>query len=122
MTARAQRAIAGPRPRQLVIFPEGTRRVPGAEPSYKPGIVHLFARAGLPCVPAALNSGLFWPRRSLMRRPGTIIVEFLPPIAPGFDRTGFLAHLQDTIEEASARLLQESGNSNQRSGIGEADA
>ena len=122
MTARAQRAIGGPRPRQLVIFPEGTRRSPGAEPSYKPGIVHLFARAGLPCVPAALNSGLFWPRRSLMRRPGTIIVEFLPPIAPGFDRIGFLAHLQDTIEEASARLLQESGNSNQRSGIGKADA
>ena len=109
MTARAQRTIAGPRARQLVIFPEGTRRSPGAEPSYKPGIAHLYARTGLPCVPAALNSGLFWPRRSLLRRPGTIIVEFLPPIAPGFDRPGFLAHLQDTIEEASARLLLETG-------------
>ena len=109
MTARAQRTIAGPRARQLVIFPEGTRRAPGAEPSYKPGIAHLYARTGLPCVPAALNSGLFWPRRSLLRRPGTIIVEFLPPIAPGFDRPGFLARLQDTIEEASARLLQETG-------------
>jgi 1-acyl-sn-glycerol-3-phosphate acyltransferase len=109
MTARAQRTITGPRARQLVIFPEGTRRAPGAEPSYKPGIAHLYARTGLPCVPAALNSGLFWPRRSLLRRPGTIIVEFLPPIAPGFDRPGFLAHLQDTIEEASARLLLETG-------------
>ena len=109
MTARAQRTIAGPRARQLVIFPEGTRRSPGAEPSYKPGIAHLYARTGLPCVPAALNSGLFWPRRSLLRRPGTIVVEFLPPIAPGFDRPGFLAHLQDTIEEASARLLLETG-------------
>jgi len=107
MAARAQRTIAGPRARQLVIFPEGTRRAPGAEPSYKPGIAHLYARTGLPCVPAALNSGLFWPRRSLLRRPGTIIVEFLPPMAPEFDRPGFLAHLQDTIEEASARLLQE---------------
>jgi 1-acyl-sn-glycerol-3-phosphate acyltransferase len=117
MTARAQRAFTGPRPRQLVIFPEGTRRAPGASPSYKPGIVHLFARAGLPCVPAALNSGLFWPRRSLVRRPGTIIVEFLPPIAAGFDRTGFLAHVRDAIEEASARLIQESGNRNQVTGI-----
>jgi 1-acyl-sn-glycerol-3-phosphate acyltransferase len=115
MTARAQRAIAGPRPRQLVIFPEGTRRAPGAEPSYKPGIVHLYARLGLPCVPAALDSGLFWPRRSFMRLPGTIIVEFLPPIAPGFDRAGFLAHLQETIEEASARLLRESGIRHQES-------
>ena len=105
MTARAQRAIGRPRPRQLVIFPEGTRRAPGAQPSYKPGIVHLYARAGLPCVPAALNSGLFWPRRSLFRLPGTIVVEFLPPIAPGFERGRFLPHLQQTIEDASRRLL-----------------
>ena len=110
MTARAQRAIAGPRPRQLVIFPEGTRRPPGAQPSYKPGIVHLYARAGVPCVPAALNSGLFWPRRSLRRLPGTIIVEFLPPIAPGFERARFLPHLQATIEDASAQLIQASEN------------
>jgi 1-acyl-sn-glycerol-3-phosphate acyltransferase len=106
MTTRAQRAIAAGRPRQLVIFPEGTRRQPGAEPSYKPGIVHLYARAGLPCVPAALNSGLYWPRRSLRRLPGTIIVEFLPPIAPGSDRAGFLPRLQATIEDASVRLLE----------------
>jgi 1-acyl-sn-glycerol-3-phosphate acyltransferase len=117
MTVRAQRAIAGPRPRQLVIFPEGTRRAPGAEPSYKPGIVHLYARIGLPCVPAALNSGLFWPRRSLVRRPGTIVVEFLRPIAPGIDRAGLLPHLQEAIEDASARLLRESGNSDQGSGL-----
>jgi 1-acyl-sn-glycerol-3-phosphate acyltransferase len=115
MTARAQRAIAGQRPRQLVIFPEGTRRAPGAEPSYKPGIVHLYTRAGLPCVPAALNSGLFWPRRSLVRLPGTIVVEFLPPIAPGFDRARFLPHLQEAIEKTSGRLLQEAGS--RRSGI-----
>lgn len=117
MTTHARRVIAGPRPRQLVIFPEGTRRAPGAEPNYKPGIVHLYARTGLPCVPAALNSGLFWPRRSLMRVPGTIVVEFLPPIAPGFDRAGFLAHLQEIMESASARLIQGSGNRGQASGI-----
>jgi 1-acyl-sn-glycerol-3-phosphate acyltransferase len=115
MTARAQRALAGPRPRQLVIFPEGTRRPPGAAPTYKPGIVYLYARLGLSCVPAALNSGLFWPRRSLARLPGTISVEFLPPIAPGFDRAGLLPRLQDAIETASARLVQESGH--QISGI-----
>ena len=113
MTALAQRAVAGPRPRQLVIFPEGTRRTPGARPSYKPGIVHLYARLGLSCVPAALNSGRFWPRRSLLRLPGTIVVEFLAPIPPGSDRAAFLPHLQGAIEAASARLLQESGISGQ---------
>jgi 1-acyl-sn-glycerol-3-phosphate acyltransferase len=112
MTARAQKALAGPRPRQLVIFPEGTRRAPGAEPSYKPGLVHLYRRAGLPCVPAALNSGLFWPRRSLLRLPGTIVVEFLDPIAPGDDGAAFFSQLQEKIENASTRLIQESEISN----------
>jgi len=114
MTALAQRAIAGPRPRQLVIFPEGTRRTPGARPSYKPGIVHLYARLGLSCVPAALNSGLFWPRRSLLRYPGTVLVEVLDPIPPGVEKREFLTRLQNATEEATARLVAEGEHSAQR--------
>ena len=53
------------RARQLIIFPEGTRRPPGAEPSYKPGVALLYTKLDVACVPMALNSGLFWPRRSL---------------------------------------------------------
>jgi 1-acyl-sn-glycerol-3-phosphate acyltransferase len=109
MTARAQKALSGTRPRQLVIFPEGTRRAPGAPPSYKPGIVHLYARTGVVCVPAALNSGLFWPRRSLRRLPGTIVVEFLDPIPAGLDKKLFFDRLQGAIEDATARLVGESG-------------
>src|SRR5262249_37786005 len=108
MTARAQKVLGGPNPRQLGIFPEGTRRAPGAPPNYKPGIAHLYARTGLTCVPAALNSGLFWPRRSLVRLPGTITVEFLEPIAPGLDKAAFFARLQAAIEGESARLVRES--------------
>jgi 1-acyl-sn-glycerol-3-phosphate acyltransferase len=110
MTARARAALVGPHPRQLVIFPEGTRRAPGAAPDYKPGIVHLYSKIGVPCVPVALNSGLFWPRRSLRKFPGTIIVEVLDPIAPGLDKAVFFARLEDNIEQASARLVRESEN------------
>ncbi|MFZ3359284.1 MAG: lysophospholipid acyltransferase family protein, partial [Xanthobacteraceae bacterium] len=110
MTTRAQRTLAGQYPRQLVIFPEGTRRPPGAEPSYRPGIVHLYNKTGLACVPLALNSGLFWPRRSLLRLPGTITAEILDPIPPGLDKNTFFTRLQDTIETASTRLLQKSDN------------
>ena len=115
MTARAQQALAGPYPRQLVIFPEGTRRQPGAAPSYLPGIIHLYNRIGLPCLPLALNSGLFWPRRSLRRLPGTIVAEVLDPIPPGLDRNAFFARLQTAIETASTRLLDESANGSQES-------
>jgi 1-acyl-sn-glycerol-3-phosphate acyltransferase len=105
MSARARIELA--RNRQVVIFPEGTRRPPGAEPRYKFGVAHLYAESGVPCLPIALNSGLFWPRRSIARYPGTIVAECLEPIAPGLDKQAFLAQLQQTIEGATARLVQE---------------
>ena len=93
--------------RQLIIFPEGTRRPAGAEPRYKFGVAQLYAAEGVPCIPIALNSGLFWPRRSLWLRPGTVIVEILDPIAPGLDKDVFFKRLQDEIELATARLIAE---------------
>jgi 1-acyl-sn-glycerol-3-phosphate acyltransferase len=105
MSARARIEIA--RNRQILIFPEGTRRPPGAEPRYKYGVAHLYAESGVPCLPIALNSGLFWPRRSIRRYPGTIVAEFLEPIAPGLDKQVFFAHLQEVIEDATARLVAE---------------
>jgi 1-acyl-sn-glycerol-3-phosphate acyltransferase len=72
MLREAKKRIADGR--EIIIFPEGTRRAPGAPPDYKTGIVLLYEALGVPCVPLALNSGVFWPRRSLERRPGTIVV------------------------------------------------
>jgi 1-acyl-sn-glycerol-3-phosphate acyltransferase len=93
--------------RQIIIFPEGTRRAAGAEPKYKFGVAHLYAEAGVPCVPVALNSGLFWARRGFRRYPGTIVVEILDPIPPGMERGAFFTRLQDEIETATARLIAE---------------
>ena len=92
------------RGRQVIIFPEGTRTAPGAPPSYKSGVVHLYAAAGVPCLPVALNSGLYWPRRKFLRRPGTIVLEVLDPIPPGLDREEFAARLEREIETAQGRL------------------
>jgi 1-acyl-sn-glycerol-3-phosphate acyltransferase len=105
MAAAARKEVV--RGRQIVIFPEGTRRPPGAEPRYLPGVAFLYADSGLACVPVALNSGLFWPRRSLRRYPGTVLVEVLDPIPPGLARSTFMARLQGTLEEATARLVAE---------------
>ena len=104
MTAAARGRRA--RGRQIVIFPEGTRRPPGAKPRYLPGVAFLYAELGLPCVPIALNSGLFWPRRSLRRYPGTVLVEVLDPIPPGLDEPGIsdaLAERHRTIDRAACR-------------------
>jgi 1-acyl-sn-glycerol-3-phosphate acyltransferase len=110
------------RGRQIVIFPEGTRRAPGAEPSYKYGIVHLYAETGATCLPIALNSGLFWPRRSFLRYPGTILVEVVDPIAPGLDKKAFADQLTQEIETATARLTAEGERELARNGARKAQS
>ncbi len=96
--------------REIIIFPEGTRATPGATPDYKPGYVALYQGLSLPAVPLALNSGLYWPRRSILRYPGTIIVEFLDPIPPGLPRAEIRHRIEDAIEDASNRLLLEAAS------------
>lgn len=108
LSRMAQRArLELGRGRQIVIFPEGTRRAPGAEPRYKFGVSYLYSQLDVPCVPIALNSGLFWPRRSFRRFPGTVRVEILDPIPPGLTREAFSARLQHDIETATSRLVAE---------------
>jgi 1-acyl-sn-glycerol-3-phosphate acyltransferase len=102
---QAGRAIA--EGRKIIIFPEGTRRPAGAPPAYKNGVAHLYAAAKAPCVPVALNSGLFWPRRRFQRWPGTIVVEFLPAIPAGLPHAEFVGRLRETVEEATGRLIAE---------------
>ena len=92
--------------RQLLIFPEGHRMEPGAAPDYKPGVAALYS-LGVPCTPVATNSGTHWPAHGFLRYPGTIVVEFLPPIQPGLKRHAFMAELESRIETASNALLAE---------------
>lgn len=100
--ARAQAAKGRP----IIIFPEGTRQKPGAPPDYKPGVAALYRDLKLPCVPVALNAGLYWPAHGVVRRPGTVVIEFLPAIPPGLSREAFMAELQTRIETASDALLK----------------
>lgn len=93
--------------RQITIFPEGTRSAPDSKKPYHAGVAALYADLGIPAVPVAVNSGLFWPRRTFLRRPGTIVLEFLEPIQPGMNRRAFMAELESRIETATRRLVAE---------------
>ena len=90
--------------RQLLIFPEGHRMAPGAAPDYKPGVAALYG-LGVACVPVATNSGVHWPAHGFLRHPGTIVVEYLEPIAPGLKRPAFMKELEARVETASNALL-----------------
>ncbi|MFO1152278.1 MAG: lysophospholipid acyltransferase family protein [Rhodospirillales bacterium] len=89
---------------QVIVFPEGTRVPPGECQPYHPGIAALYQRCDAPLIPVALNSGLFWTRHAFRRLPGTITIEFLPPIPHGLDREVFLTELTTRIETATDRL------------------
>jgi 1-acyl-sn-glycerol-3-phosphate acyltransferase len=93
--------------RQLFIFPEGTRRPAGAPPQYKIGVAYLYESTGVPVLPVAVNSGLYWPKRAFIIRPGTAVVEFLPVIPPGLAPRPFFRQLENDIETASNRLIDE---------------
>ncbi|MGL5784299.1 MAG: lysophospholipid acyltransferase family protein [Alphaproteobacteria bacterium] len=99
MFQKAEKAIAQKRP--IIIFPEGTRTLPGAPSTYHPGVYSLYHRLQIPVVPAGLNSGFFWERRKFCKKPGTIFLIFAPPILPGLKRVDFMKQLQQRIEDAS---------------------
>lgn len=105
LIAQAEREIAAGR--QVVIMPEGTRRGPDDPPDYKPGAAALYGKLDVPCVPFALNSGLFWPRRRFLKHPGTIVISFLPAIPAGLPRKEFQTRLEQAIEAETRKLVAE---------------
>ena len=96
-------------PGQLVIYPQGTRVAPGVMLPYKIGTAVLYEQLNQTCVPVAGNVGLFWPRKGVMRHPGTAVVEFLPALETGLQREDFMAHLESAIETHSNALMREAG-------------
>jgi 1-acyl-sn-glycerol-3-phosphate acyltransferase len=112
LSARVRTALADGQ--KVLIYPEGTRRPPGAPPEYQSGVAHLYHALKVPVVPVATNSGLFWPRRKFLRFPGTIVIEFLAPVAAGMAPRAFLKELEGRIEAASDRLLLEAWQGEKR--------
>lgn len=92
--------------RSLFIFPEGTRTKPGENIPYQRGISLLYRDLNIPVVPVALNTGTFWGRKSMFKRPGMIIIDIQPAIPAGLERDQFMDVLQTTINTASDRLLE----------------
>jgi len=94
---------------QLVIYSQGTRVKPGEKRPYKIGTYALYEQMGPPCVPVATNAGLFWPKGTILRKPGLAVVEFLEPIAPGAEQRAFMSALEAQVEGRSDALMREAG-------------
>lgn len=90
---------------RIVIYPEGTRRLPLAPPDYRRGIIEMYTNLDTPVVPVALDSGLYWSRNSLILWPGTARARFLPPILPGLSPQAFKETLVARIEGETNRMI-----------------
>ena len=104
MTKRAAKELE--KNRQIVIFPEGHRMAPETAPNYRYGITRMYLDLGVPVVPVALSSGLYWPRDTFRRHPGTMRMMFMEPIQPGLDGKAFAALLERTIEDGAGPALR----------------
>ena len=92
---------------QIVIYPQGTRVPPGEVRPYRRGAAMAYENFNLPLVLVATNVGWFWPKRGIMRRPGTAVVEFLETLPPGLPRAEVMVRMETEIEAASDRLGEE---------------
>ena len=93
--------------RQIIIFPEGTRRYMGDDPRNKYGIRHLYETLDVTVLPVSLNTGAFWPKNRFLHYPGKVIFQIHPPINQGLEGDEFMDTLMETIETGSNALLLE---------------
>lgn len=89
----------------IIIFPEGTRKKPGAKADYKTGFIGIYNTSKRKLQPVALNSGLFWQKGLKVIKRGHIIIEFLPQIDIGLDKKEVLNKVENSIELATKKLL-----------------
>jgi len=96
--------------RPIIVFPQGTRvsitDTPNEKP-YKIGVARAAEGANLTIIPMALNSGVFWPRKSWIKKPGTVVFEFLPPVSEGLGMYEILRDIESRIEDHSNKLVAE---------------
>ena len=89
----------------VIMFPEGTRVPRGAVGQYKTGGARLAVATGVPVIPIAITSGRCWPRRAIVKRPGTVVFSIGKPIpSVGRDPDDLMREVRDWIEAEMRRL------------------
>jgi len=94
----------------VIVYPEGTRVAAGQTRKYGVSGALLAREAGVPVVPIAHNSAYLWPRRSPLKKKGTIYVVIGKPIDPsGMDPREINERAQQWVEATIAELIQRPG-------------
>jgi len=89
----------------IIIFPEGTRKIPGDIPDYKTGFIGIYNETESEILPIAVNSGLYWPKHTFIKTPGKIIIKILKPIPAKLKKDEVLEKIELVIEEATTKII-----------------
>jgi 1-acyl-sn-glycerol-3-phosphate acyltransferase len=93
--------------RRILIYPEGHLAKVGEHYRYRTGVWHMYRDFDMPVVPVATNLGVFWPQEAFAKHPGTAVIEFLEPIAPGLGKAEFMSRLEALVETRTSELIAE---------------
>ncbi|MEZ5646459.1 MAG: lysophospholipid acyltransferase family protein [Burkholderiaceae bacterium] len=89
----------------VIMFPEGTRIERGQKGNYKSGGTRLAIATGAPVIPVAVTSGRCWPRKALIKRPGTVDFSIGKPIpSEGREPDELMREVEAWIEAEMRRL------------------
>ncbi len=83
--------------RPLIIFPQGTRVLPGEKPPFKKGASRIYEQLNVICQPVAINSGYVWPKKGEKKSNRTITISILKPIPSGLTKENFIQILEKNI-------------------------
>ena len=89
----------------IIIFPEGTRKKIDEPPDYKTGIAGIYKESKAEVLPVAVNSGLYWPKHTFIKKPGKIIIKFLKLIPSQLEKSEFLKKIESVIEEETNKII-----------------
>ncbi|MDA9553172.1 1-acyl-sn-glycerol-3-phosphate acyltransferase [Emcibacteraceae bacterium] len=89
----------------LIIFAEGTRTVVGERRPLKSGAYYYQKEADLDVIVAAHNAGVCWPKKSWIKWPGKLIMEYSKPMPKNLNKEDFMDELGRRLLDRSEELM-----------------
>ena len=92
---------------QLVIYPEGTRTIPGQKVEYKKGVLVLFSSLNRPLYLVSTNAGVAWSKNGEFKENSNASINFIEKINYSKKGEHFLNYIKTKIDEDSQKLYEE---------------
>ena len=91
--------------RPIIIFPQATRVDINDRKPFKKGVKRIYSELNIKCQPIALNSGIIWPKKGILKTNKTLKISILKTIDPGLNSDDFFLKLQKNIYDELDKMI-----------------